>query len=476
MASSMDRPPDAQAGCTLARCPIEIILRISSFLSTPSLGAFRRTCRLFEKDLFRSFAHEFFTKKQFMLTEESLNALLEISRHSTLSVQLEHLIIGLDRYDPAYRGRLADAQRATAYRIATAKQFNFLATGRAPLVLSEALKNLSRLKTIDIRDFNNAKRLRDGPDAQWTSYGATTARNEMGVRLPMQHYPREDYASTVFAIVLAAIANAGVTPPNLEVLLRSKGWGLHDICFLIPDHLNGSINATLQNLKRLHLDVDLNAGQMPGAGMVGNDVVCKPGYLLRRFLSKTDNITWLRLNFQMSNHSNADAFLQWLGSQPLAADAVTLSSLQRLDLGSVEVSSKTLVRLIAKFGPTLRGLNLWRMSIQDSNGNDDRTNIWQNIFKRLLTATPWLTSILVGDISHAKVGSGLSFGVCFRESAVANAGQIPPIPDRKREFSGSVESMATFLEKMAADTVVLWPDPMPGDTSDDSDGDSADED
>ena len=79
--------------------PLEVFLQVSSYLTTPDLCSLRRTCKRTEAWLFDTFSHDFFTRKQFMLTELSLQTLIDISNHPTLSQCLSHVIIGLDNYD-----------------------------------------------------------------------------------------------------------------------------------------------------------------------------------------------------------------------------------------------------------------------------------------------------------------------------------------------------------------------------------------
>jgi hypothetical protein len=65
--------------------PLEVLLNITVYLDTPSYGNLRRACTAMEKNTFESFAKEFFSTKQFMVTSFSLQALLDISQHPTLS-------------------------------------------------------------------------------------------------------------------------------------------------------------------------------------------------------------------------------------------------------------------------------------------------------------------------------------------------------------------------------------------------------
>jgi hypothetical protein len=79
----------------LLRLPPELMCRIcsSSNLTTHELACFRLTCKQVETNLFESFAREFFTKRQFMLEEVSIEALVGIANHKTLAPYLKGKII-----------------------------------------------------------------------------------------------------------------------------------------------------------------------------------------------------------------------------------------------------------------------------------------------------------------------------------------------------------------------------------------------
>jgi hypothetical protein len=84
----------ATAGSPIQKIPLEVLLRITHFLTTPELGKVRLLCRSMEQALYTSFTNEFFTRKQFMISEESLQALIDISK-SRLSRHLRKVHIGL---------------------------------------------------------------------------------------------------------------------------------------------------------------------------------------------------------------------------------------------------------------------------------------------------------------------------------------------------------------------------------------------
>ena len=85
---------------SLLQLPPELLLRISAYLTTPELGHLRRSCKHVESALFDSFAREFFTKRQFMIESVSLQALVDIANHPTLSLRLTEVIIGTQALPP----------------------------------------------------------------------------------------------------------------------------------------------------------------------------------------------------------------------------------------------------------------------------------------------------------------------------------------------------------------------------------------
>ena len=72
----------------ILRLPPELVLRVSVHLNTQDLCSFRQSCRLIEATLFESFAREYFTKRQFMIEQYSLEALVGISKHKTFAPYL----------------------------------------------------------------------------------------------------------------------------------------------------------------------------------------------------------------------------------------------------------------------------------------------------------------------------------------------------------------------------------------------------
>jgi len=358
---------DPQAECWLAQIPLEILIRITYFVSTPDLGSMRLSCKALEQRLFNFFSHEFFRKKQFMASTDSLQALIDISNHPTLSPFLKHVIIATDRPSrPAWSQDRNDPPRAL-FEVATADHTHLLASGGLRDMLAEAFACLSNLETVDIRDFNAESRTRDGQRAQWRSYGVVTLGNstrsmpDLGPRI--DHDP---YLDELFMAVTAALAAAQARPKSLEVLVRNKKasiFGLHDTAFYIPRRLEPAMAPLLNGLRSLHLTLALS-----------HPAKMRP-FMFQKFLTLTPNLTWLRLNFVRTDPASIHDVLSWLafkdGAAPLASidsPPITLCHLERIDLGDAVLTGKALLSLVSKFASSLTSLYLHRVCL---TGSDD---------------------------------------------------------------------------------------------------------
>jgi len=162
-------------GSPILKVPLEVLLHITSSLTTPEYGSFRRTCKTIETCLFSSFALEFFTKRKFMFTEFSLQTLVDISK-SRFSSHITHVIFGLERPQLLHTPPRSDIAHLSVqdcvnynYTLLTASGTRpFILAGRDIELLAEAFVSLSNLKTIGVRDFNSRSRYRDFPSVQWS--------------------------------------------------------------------------------------------------------------------------------------------------------------------------------------------------------------------------------------------------------------------------------------------------------------------
>jgi hypothetical protein len=208
----------------LLNIPLEVLLQITSYLTTPEYGNLRLACKHLEASLFRSFAREFFSKRQFILIEFSIRVLVDIAK-SRLGPSLTHLIIHLGHPRPVTKDDasisglfLFSGNRPVAQNRYLAESLNhddFITTGLDVEMLSEAVRHLPNLETIGMRDFNSRNRSRD--NTEWKSYGYPTFGKETGTFLygaspwnlgEHTHNRGPEYTNHVFLTILRAIGNA----------------------------------------------------------------------------------------------------------------------------------------------------------------------------------------------------------------------------------------------------------------------------
>jgi hypothetical protein len=421
------------AKSSLVQLPVEILLRITRHLTTVELGNVRLTCRALERATFNSFSHEFFRKKQFMATSFSLQALVDISKHPTLSPYLKHVIISTHR--PCLAQEIArfgpTEEQVHNTLLANADHMHLLSTGVLRDMLAEAFSNLRNLETVDIRNFNSRTRFRD--KSEWRSYGAALLQSMTGMWPGPGPFSYADtYISQLFAAVTAALATAHAGPKNLEVLVRSTfdRWGqfaLQDSAFYVPPRIASSMESLLSNLESLHLTLELG----------------KPWrrvFMLQKFLSLAPNLTWLRLNF-MNNATWDDAglILPWLAKDPgqpvssaFETPPIKFTRLERFDIGNVNVLIDQVLPLFHKFAPTLRHVSFRRVSLVEKERRGNKlTNSWIGFLKALLKIPNLNLKIIDLSGLHFQC-EGYTFPVEFTD---------PDSMCRSREWQCSASSM-----------------------------------
>jgi hypothetical protein len=346
--------------------------------------------------LFTTFTNEFFTRKQFMISETSLQALIDISK-SRLSGYLRKVHFGLDRFAHALQVNGHNARTFRQMELYNG-QFSMLSTGYHRDMLTEAFRNLSNLEDVVIRDFNSNRRSRDGFGKQWTSYGSTTAFRETGHRpgqssvLAWGPDTSTAYGSTIFASVLFALGQANARPKGIEHMSRSKNH-LRDCAFNIPSYMEPSVTPVLENLEKLHIDIDLlggsdfssddAAGHSPSADM-----------MLRGFLLKLKNIKHLRINETHSSVTGPGMLLKWLGSEntspspsPPSGPSPEYPQLEALDFGMMNVEPQHLLAVARKFS-TLKRLELHKVTLrrrlpEGHTGASPKVNMWNKFLEKL---------------------------------------------------------------------------------------------
>ncbi|KFY37268.1 hypothetical protein V494_04849 [Pseudogymnoascus sp. VKM F-4513 (FW-928)] len=448
--------------------PLEVFLQISSYLTTRDLGYLRLTCKHAEALLFETFAREFFTKKQFMRSEISLQALIDISNHQRLSQFLSHVIIGLDSFENAripLDFRQTQPARAKQYNARLADERTFLSTGQDREMLTQAFRNLPNLQIVGLRDYSSGGRDRD--NGEWNSYGATTILDE--IRFPLlgspfmyAHDGDVRFAGEAFSSLLYALGQSGAKPQAFEVLLRKPNLGLPYDAFKIPHFFEPSVLPLLSSLKTILLTI--HPGPFNDDGSDEDPDVEYPDFPLRQFLSHVSNITHLRINFKSQLRSTPHRFMAWLGRSasvnlspgsplPKSPDPVALSHLQRLDIGMLTVSRRNLLAIIHRLQPTLRSLSLWKVDLrpEDQHQPDgNKASMWSKFFGKL------------SDLDYLSVGC---IGQMVRSHHVRVAFKLPDgqsgDPDITRVCSVSSD-MARFIDSLVSDVIVNSPEVYSG--------------
>ncbi|KAL7968763.1 hypothetical protein HDV63DRAFT_378216 [Trichoderma sp. SZMC 28014] len=409
----------------LLQVPPEILDRITWHLQTTELCNFRLTCKSAEQAVHFRFTSEFFTRKQFMVSEFSLRALVDISK-SRFASYLRQVHLSLDQVDETAISRVSMSPKTRRlYQKRLAEQSALWTLGLVPKYLADAFSRLPNLETVALRDFNSTRRSRDGPRAQWRSYGSQTLADETGAH-PTTHQlynwssaaPYER-ANIFFKAIIHGLGLADVRLKNLEVMERN-GNLLSDSAFLLHPDFESAYAPVLGNLQKLHLCIDVYWATSSHAAQPYHQEN------LIRFLSQCQGLEELRINGKRNSHSkgsrmNLHLFMSWLAasetkplSQLQSADisvddgqetppAVEFPHLSNLSLGMMTLTVDEAVHLITKFAGSLQYLELWRFELMAATGTntDDmewkKKNLYISLLKRLL-AVPNL------NLRHIKLG------------------------------------------------------------------------
>ncbi|EHK42017.1 hypothetical protein TRIATDRAFT_302318 [Trichoderma atroviride IMI 206040] len=414
---------ESPAALPLLQVPPEILDRITWHLHTTELCNFRLTCKSAERAVHFRFTSEFFTRKQFMVSEFSLKALIDISK-SRLAAHLRHVHISLDQVDETASSRVTMSPKTRSlYQQRLAEQSTLWTLGLVSKYLADAFSRLPNLETVALRDFNSTRRSRDGPRAQWRSYGSQTLAGETGahpVTSQLFNWGSAallDRANVLFKAIIHGLGLANVRLKNLEVMERN-GNLLFDSAFHLHPDFEAAYAPVLGNLQKLHLCIDVYWATAPHAAQPYHQKN------LIKFLSHCQGLEELRINGKRNSYSkgsrlNLHLFMSWLASseaKPLsqlqsadisvdsqdAPPAVEFPQLSNLSLGMMALTLDETVQLITKFAGSLQRLELWRFQLMADPGTDvdmeeKKQNLYISLLKRLL-AIPNL------NLRHIKLG------------------------------------------------------------------------
>lgn len=443
--AGVNSPSAPLPSCPFQKVPLEVLLRITFFLTTPELGKVRLTCRSIEQSLDTTFVKEFFTRKQFMLSDDSLQALIDISK-SRLGVHLRMVHFGLDHYPtPLALRRTANDESEKRLLERYADMFTLWSTGYHRDMLAEAFRNLPNLEDVVIRDFNSHKRSRDGLSQQWTSYGSTTANIETDFNIVQNRYNSREqkfsthFSSQIFSAVLMALGQAGARPKGIEVMSRNNTH-LKSFAFNIPSYMESSVLPVLQNLEKLHLDVNMIWKPERAGSARDSNLLRASDLMLCKFLLNTPHVRHLRINEANNDEVRVSGLLGWLAGSPTAtppsatATATTTTGvplpvlpsptfvhLEELNLGFMHVEASWVLNVVRKLAPTLKRLELWKLSLRrglpDNHvGAPPKVNFWGKFLERLKDIPGLeLRHIMVGSIQQQWYARPSSSMITFRD-------------------------------------------------------------
>lgn len=229
----------------LDKLPLELLRLVANYLTTPEYGKLRLTCTAIEKLCFDDWAKEFFTTRQFAMTRFSLQNLLDISNDVALRPYLQRIIISNEcvdcRLHAHHHSHLPDDPIGVLqYEKLMSHRRNeqyFETTGTDCKMLTEALSNLKRFQSLELRDYYsrfNGGRTRD--NTTWKSYGATTFENETGRDLQSHHHAMSSIFTKVIAAAQAAkvqIAKLVASPRHSPNFLKLESSAFHVSCPLV---------------------------------------------------------------------------------------------------------------------------------------------------------------------------------------------------------------------------------------------------
>lgn len=420
------------APCLLT-LPLELLLHISTYLDTPDCGSLRLSCKQIENALHITFARKNFTTRQHMLTEFSLQALLDISE-SRMGPFVKTLFIGTDLYSsdglkhithlhahPNLHRGSAGAVRRSKFVAESSSQEALLNSGHDMELLTAALANLTP-DVIGVCDSYYSVRFPGNPVLS-PSYGATSLFRETCI--PSRHKSGIEHAhfsSKCANKLLFAAARSKIAPKYLQFSFSQDG--LIDFAFNIPKFLEKDLTRVLSGLDVLKLDlygniaVDTTRRCILPENDPSEEIYT---YHLRRFLAHTSNIRSLCLDSPVSDDHH-DHFLEWLAATPPASPPtitcspdmappppVAFPRLRHLDLGTLTVTDDELLAIVAKFKRTLKSLTLQKVLLVDDadeiyNRQNPPPNKWASFLQKLGRSGVRLENIFIKGAEQQNTG------------------------------------------------------------------------
>lgn len=238
----------------------------------------------------------------------------------TLPFGYAHSIYGITNIPLSYPSLTLDLQPNSSFG------HGFGTDGEDRPLLARIFRNLPSLRTIQLRDWL-------GP----TDATASDSDKLHLIRAGSRSKDDDIFNDHMFAVTLAALADAKARPRIIEVLYSGASYCLHDYAFHIPPDLQPSLAPVLSGLKKLDLTLALASHEELEA--LPNSAAC-----LQKFLSLTTNLG--------DRGSCRSATSDPPGSS--SADPVHFPVLRRLHLDTFSIAPRIVHSLVTKFSASLR--------------------------------------------------------------------------------------------------------------------------
>ncbi|KAI1839920.1 hypothetical protein JX266_013868 [Neoarthrinium moseri] len=330
---------------TLLQLPNEILALVAQELNHPSLLSFRFCSKLANSATLAIFSKRSFTTRYVMLSQYSLDSLLQIARHPTLRLAvkdvcicIDHLLefpeidsttrycLELDEYETSSRYVFVNQP---AYQSLLQDQRMLMTGGWCTAYLAQILSLLPALESVHIENSHRP-------------WGARTIQQRVGI-WPNNVMERDDSKSFVREVLSATLSAITASQNTVERLCISAGWddmavNSNILVFSQPSGLY--ISESLQQIRSL--DVTLS----PEMNLLVNfhwvDDLCG-------FVSSFLGLEELNLEFSPRLRRGQLRHLQ---------GRLKLENLHTLRLDCVDTDSEELINFLSGFADTIRHLGL----------------------------------------------------------------------------------------------------------------------
>ena len=293
-----------------------------------------------------------------MLEQISLQALVDISKHPTLSLRLSEVVIGTQVF-PLNLELASSFGRAT-WLAGYVRHEVLMASGQAMHMLADAFSRLPNLRTVGLRDYNGLGRYRDGELATWKSWGWSFGWEHQDTYLPSGQYHRTLRTippHPILPLILYALGTANVAPESIHVFLRKYAKLTSRSFNVLDGYMGEKIRPVLGEMKELMLAIALDSPYPSFMPSLPPDSQTATDGPLARLLQCMPKLQTLCLNFD-PHQSLGSNFLSWLGSPvpgtPTLSPSSTISSvalpsLAVLELCMLNVPASVLLKVLTKF-------------------------------------------------------------------------------------------------------------------------------